>query len=201
MDKVFIGTPIRDIKGYALDRWIASVNALDWDNLELCIVDNSDDAVFSEMVKEKITAKVIHLPNMSGKENEKRLALSREEFRKEFLKSDALYWFSWEADIILPPNALKELMRFIPEFDIVNHYYPDRDNPAIMEECGIGCSLFKRKILEDFNFSENGGYAFCDPLMPQCYYGGDSYLIRRILRAGHKMVDLHNVLNISHLDK
>ena len=202
--KVLIGTPIRDIKEYGIRRWLKSVSELNWDNYLLFMVDNSDTPDFSERVKKYCQEinftkyELLHLEDMGGRESEARLVLSREEIRKKLLSGDWQYWFSWECDIVLPSNVLKELFRFVPEFDVVNHNYPDKQDKN-MEVGGIGCSIYKREILERFSFLEGGGYAECDPLMLNCYYSGDSWLARRVLRTGYKVIDLHNLFEVKHL--
>jgi hypothetical protein len=198
MDKIFIAAPIRDIKAYAIPSWLKSIDEIDWPEKEVLAVDNSDTPAFAEAIDAKDKT-IVQMPNMAGLEPEMRLVISREKMREEFLKSDAAYWFSWECDIILPPDALKILMSFMDRFDVVNHCYPDRDDKT-QEIGGIGCSLFKREILERFDFLDGGGFGYCDPLVPRCYYGGDSWLMKRVLRAGYKMCDLHNVIDIKHLN-
>ena len=215
MEKVFIGVPVRDTKGYSIEKYLESVKALEWDNIEFVMIDNSDTDILTKIIETKLVDKkidvvsmadkemkseVILLPDMMGRESEARLALSREYFREMFLKSDAVYWLSWECDIILPPDALKVLIGILQtnQVDIVNCYYPDRDE-KFKSVSGIGCSLFTRKCLETVSFMDNGAYGYCDSLIPNCYYGGDSWFMRQLERAKFKMLDLHNILEIQHL--
>lgn len=197
--KVLIGTPIHECKEYSIKPWLESVKNCEG-NWFLYLVDNSPTPDFTERVSEMIkgmNAEVLHLENMPN-DMEARLAPSREEIRKKFLVGDYDYWFSWECDIIAPPDTLKTLLSFTDQFDVVNHCYPDRDNLR-GEIWGIGLTLYRRSILEELSFLENGGYGYCDPLEPSCYYGGDGWLVRRITDRGYKMIDLRNLLKVQHL--
>jgi hypothetical protein len=200
--KILIGTPIRDIKEYSIYKWLDNVKELS--QFDTLMVDNSDDELFSIRVKEycgKIglqNYEIIHIPDLKGKESEYRLVQSREVIRNKLLEGDYDYWLSWECDIILPSNTLEVLVPYMEVFDVANHTYPDKDDPNY-EVGGIGCSLFKRYLLEKYSFLEGGGYEKCDPICPNCYYSGDSWLVVRILRGGYKIVDLHGLLNIKHL--
>ena len=201
---LFIGTPIRDIKEYAIYDWLDNVKNINYPKY-LYMVDNSDNPDFSKRIK-KYCKKIdltdfdlLFLGKMLGRENEYRLACSREAIRNKILNGNYNYWFSWECDIILPFNALNILISYMGKFDVVSHCYPSREEKDT-EVGGIGCSMFKREILECFNFLEGGGYAMCDPLKPNCYHSGDSWLITRILRRGYKMVEFHNLLEMRHLN-
>ena len=207
---IVIGTPVRDIKGYSIGRWLKSIYALDWpDPIPIIIVDNTDDTrqvEFADFLNTKIADSGINsqlitsfsTKDVQGLESEPRLAKSREDMRSMLLEMGADVWFSVECDIILPPETLKVMTPYLKDFDMVNHCYPDRDD-KLSEISGFGCALFNMNILKEFNFTDGGGYAMCDPLKPSCYYGNDSWLAIRLLRAGYKVMDMHNVLKIQHL--
>jgi len=203
MKTILIGTPIHECKEYGIARWLKSVSELhgDW---FLYMVDNSDTPHFCDRVRNSckelgiINYELLHLENMRGLESEARLAPSREKIREKLLYGDYEHWFSWECDIILPPETLEIMMEWFPRFDIVNHNYPDREN-SVLEVGGIGCSIYKREIVERFSFLEGGGYAQCDKRMPNNYFSGDSYLVFRALWAGYKMIDFHNLFKCEHL--
>ena len=199
--KILIGTPIHEVKEYGIYEWLDSVSKLDWSDYFLLLVDNSPSRDFPERVKRYcqelgLNFRLVHLERAGDKDVEERLALSREVIREEIIKGGYDVWFSWECDILLPPDALKILLPYLFVFDIVNHMYPDRDDPNI-EVGGIGCSLYKAEIIKKLSFL--GGYGQCDPVVPNCYYSGDSYLVTRALRMKYKMVDFHNLMEVKHL--
>lgn len=201
--KIFIGTPIRDTKEYSVYEWLDSIRELNYPSF-LYMVDNSDMSDFSIKVKEYckkiglINYEMNHLDKMIGRENEYRLVYSRESIRNKMLAGNYDYWLSWECDIVLPSNTLGVLFPYTKTFDVINHCYPDKDD-KLQEVGGVGCSLFKRELLEKFSFLEGGGYAMCDKDKPNCYYSGDSWFCVRVLRAKYKVVDLHNLLEIKHI--
>lgn len=204
MEPVLIGTPIRDTKQYGIKRWLKSVCQLDYNNYLLYMVDNSDTPDFVRYVTDFCNEigftkyEIVHLDSMAGLEGEARLAPSRQKIEEKLISGDFKYWFSWECDTILPSDALKYLLRFFPEFDVVNHTYPDRDDKKL-DVGGIGCSVFKREVMEGYSFTAGGGYGQCEPKNHNCYYSGDSLLMSRMMWADRKIVDIHKVLSIEHL--
>jgi len=203
---ILIGTPIRDIKEYSMRRWLKSVSALAMPRGTLLMVDNSDTPDFSKRVHEYCKEigftryELIHLEDMGGLESEARLAAAREKIREVLLAGKYTHWFSWECDIILPSDTLEKLQRFI-DIDLVHHNYPSRDNDQIVAG-GIGCSLISREIMKQFSMIEGGGYGMCDPDMPNCYHGNESWLFVRAYRAGFSSLHLSQYLkNVEHLAK
>lgn len=201
---VLIGTPIRDIKEYSTRRWLKSVSQLALPHGKLLMVDNSDTPDFSERVHEYCKEigftryEFIHLEDMGGREPEARLAVAREKIREVLLAGKYTHWFSWECDILLPTDALLKLQRFV-DIDIVHHNYPSREDKNFSVG-GIGCSLVSRKVVQQFSFTENGGYGQCDPDYPGCYHGNESWFLIRALRAGYSSLQLTGYLkNIEHL--
>lgn len=210
--KIVIGTPIRDVKGYSIGRWLQAISALEWDEpISVIAVDNTDDThqeEFKTFIDTKIKEitpslatvdhSIISVKDVYGLEPEARLVKAREKMREEVLALSPDVWFSVECDIILPPDTLKVLVPYLDTFDVVNHCYPDREN-KYQEVGGIGCSLYRIKWLKENSFLDGGGYAMCNPLEPNCYYSGDSWFMKRLLVQGAKMVDFHNLLDIKHL--
>ena len=197
--KILIGTPIRDGKGYCIYEWLDSVKALEH-QCDVLLVDNSDTEDFVDRVAEhceriKLDIRILHLDNMRGKEVLERIALSHKRIQEKVLEGGYDYWFSLECDNIVPANALHILLTEIEGIEVVRHFYPEKTRKHI-EVDGIGCALFKRKILEDFKLGE---YGTCDSLEPQRAYSPDNWLYMKLWREKVKVKDLHNFLDIKHL--
>jgi len=197
--KILIGTPIRDVKGYCIYEWLDSVKALEY-KFDVLLVDNSDtedfvDRVATHCERIKLDARIIPLGGMRGKTVYERIALSHKRIRKEVLKGGYDYWFSLECDNIVPADTLDILLAEIEDAEVVRHFYPEKTRPHI-EVDGIGCALFKRRILEDFKLGE---YGMCDLLEPKRVYSSDNWLYLRLWREKVKIKDLHNFLDIKHL--
>jgi hypothetical protein len=201
MDKVLIGTPIHQMKDYSMKRWLQSVRCLDWDNIHLLMVDNSPDPSYVDKIKGYCKEvgltdyEIIHI-NPPIEEGEERIAYAREEIRKYLIKGDWDYWLSWECDVLVPPDALKQLMPFADKFATISHNYPARENPNDIME-GFGFTLIKRRMVEMFGFIMELG--LCDPLMPNCYHGGESWFFRRCIRAGFAHLTIDNLFRTEHL--
>ena len=121
--KILIGTPIHEIKDYAIRRWLKSVSEIQVDEKcqwHLFMVDNSQNSNYWKKVDKYcrqlnfVNYDLIHLDNMTDDdEHEKeRLGTSREKIRQKLLHENWDYWFSWECDILCPPNILTTLLNY-----------------------------------------------------------------------------------------
>lgn len=207
MDKLkfLLGTPVHEKKEYSIYKFLDSIKAYDLPGLDIYIVDNSDTADFARRIEaycQKINlerSKVVHMEGMNDLEQEARLAKARDNIRDYMLAGDYTHWLSVESDIILPPQAPQKLLPFLDQFKFINNFYPDRADPNI-ELSGLGFTIVARELMEKFSFSVGGGYAQCDPLVPNCYYSNDSWFVVRVRRAGYATVDFHGlVAGIKHL--
>lgn len=193
--QILIGTPIHEMKDYSISRWLQAVAAIDH-AYHLLMVDNSENPDWHKQVHDYCkdagvsNYTLIHLPNMKdGADYEcERLAFSREKIREELLQHYD-YWWSWECDILCPPETLTYLLRFTPEFDAIYHTYPARGTTIRDgEQDGIGCVLYSKEIFKTFKFAEN-----MNPL------GADGRLLFETQRRGWKIIELHNVFQLEHL--
>lgn len=202
--KIAIGTPIHEVKGYGIHRWLDNVKQLQDQVDYIFISDNSNEPEFLATVQEYavsigITKAVFHHePEMHDREDEYRRMISREWFRNQILASDADVWLSWECDIIVGAEAIATLLPYLNVFDSLTMSYPDRDHKDEMVG-GIGFAMLKRGILERFSFLDGGGYAICNQDRPNCYYSGDSWLMQRAIGAGFVHADFSNLFPIDHL--
>jgi hypothetical protein len=205
--KIFVGTPINENKEYGIYRWLDNMKAQKWaGDISYFLADNSNTPAFSERVRayaEGIGLQnviVTHLTNMSAKEVELKRTDSREFFRNYFLTTDCDVWLSWECDIIVEEGGLAKIVPFLDYFDIIKCAYPMREFQAALCN-GIGFALFKRTVMAGVSFSIGGGYGFCNPKFINCFYGNDSWFLAQAIDLGFTVVDLINVVSISHLEE
>ena len=190
MAKILIGTPIHESKDYAMERFLKSINELEKPcQVDLFLVDNS-----TQEYADKYGATHIDCENSTAEE---RIARSREVIRQRVVDEGYDYWFSVENDVILPPGALNEMLRY-QEFDIIGHNYPSRYNPNDLT-WGFGCTLIKRWCLEKFGFLKE--YGNVDPEMPDCWHGGEHWFIKRVRKAGGRYVCFDNLFTCEHLNE
>lgn len=202
--RILIGTPIHVCKDYCMERWLKSVSEFTYP-YDLLIVDNSPDASYMERVKGYCKKfglanyKLAHVDVDQGLYVDGKISYAREIIRQEVLTKGYDAWCSLECDVIAPPNALNELVRLIGDYLEINHHYPSRENPdEIMG--GFGLSLIKKEALLKYGFINE--YGFCDPEMPDCFQGGESWFMRRILRNGGKYINLSGIIKpIYHLNE
>lgn len=206
MSKVLIGTPIHEMKNYSIKRWLQNVMAIELDKNDswrLFMVDNSQNKDWQERVKEYCRElnfseyDLVSLPDMKDGEDfeTERLALSREKIRHKLLYENFDYWFSWECDILCPPEILKALLRYTNDFEVVYHSYPPRGGEPIgaggyVEQDGIGCALFSRRVFYEFAFAKDN-----------LALGADGRLIFETIRRGFKIMEIHNLFRLEHLGK
>ena len=196
--KILLGTPIHVSKDYAVQRWLDCVAALSHPIDELFLVDNSPTPDYSEQLKERVPFATVLYCNLVERQLDFRIAHAREIIRRKVLDNGYDWWFSWECDTLAPPECLDVLLRFGQEFDIVHHSYPTRQDPDIKENA-FGLSILHHRVLEQHVFIGQAGEI--DPLMPNCFHGGESWFSRRVLRAGGKYIELFGVIQpVIHLD-
>lgn len=204
---IVIGTPVHESKAYAMTEWLDSVNALimpDGIEKQLIIVDNSPTTEFIQQVDAYIKEKgykfieTYRLPLLGSAVSEHRMAKSREEFTKKIKEKESIDWFlSWECDIIVDAEALLKLWKYKDDFQLISSTYPSREDITCI--CGgIGFMLMHMDVLRQFEWMGDGGYGQCDVTHPSCVHSNDSWMIHRALRAGYKLIEFTNYLNIRH---
>ncbi len=205
MMKVLIGTPVHESKDYGLKQWLKSVSEIEvpsscqW---LLYMVDNSPGSHYQDTIRKycsEIGFTNYELTNLAdlpdGEDGAKeRLGVSREAIRQKLLAQDWDFWFSWECDIICPPNILSVLLRYTADFDVVGHTYPLRSveptryTDAYKELESMGLLLLPKRLFIDYGFMEGVRH-----------HPSDVPLINEIIKHGWKWASLHNYLVIDHL--
>ena len=204
--KILIATPIHQIKDYAIKRWLASVAKLQLKYpADLILVDNSLGMSYVEKIKDYLKKygirnyKVKHLELPPDKERFERIARCREIIRQAFLSKDYDAWFSWENDIIIPPDGLSKLVALMKagNFMVVDHNCWMRGFPgAYCSDFGI--CLIAREALKKYSFLLKFG---SDPDMPGTFEPSEAWFKRRILRDGGNCIEVEGVINpVVHLN-
>lgn len=173
-------------KEYAMQRWLDAVDNLDWPNKRMLLVDNSDTPEFYERWCERVSMIRIELQR---EPMNRRIALSMERIRQEFLASDATYWLNLESDVIAPPETIRVLLKHGQQACWTSHNYPDRTNPE-QGMSGFGCSLFSRLLMEQTSFAQAPAETTCDG-----WYWRNEVQPRRL-----PVVELWGMLKIEHLN-
>ncbi len=148
--KVLVACPTHLVKEYAMQEWIDCVNALDYPNYDVLVVDNSPTPELYKRWKDKVN--IVHLPNTDQSENAAaRINDSMQVIQKQFLEGDYMWWFNLEIDVIVPPEMLNLLIKY--PSDWTSHDYEVRGGGGRMT--GIGCSLLSRDIAGVADFTSN----------------------------------------------
>ncbi len=146
--KVLVSCPTHECKEYAHQAWIDMVNKIDYPNYEVFVVDNSPTSDCAKRWG-------FEWYDPRDGDMAHRMADSMEIVRRKFLAGNYAWWWNVEIDIIPDPQMLKTLLRDGKGADWIAHCYPCRGGS---DQCcsGVGCSLWSRRLIEDFCFSECG---------------------------------------------
>ncbi len=157
--KVLISCPTHQAKEYAHKAWLDAVKAIDWPNFEIFVVDNSPTPDCAqrwgfEWLGDYTGGAVDPKLDMA-----QRMAACMEIARQKFLSEGFALWFNIEIDIIVEPEMLKTLLRYGRGCDWIAHTYPPRGGGRIECNSGVGCSIWSRRLIEDFLFTGSGDHA------------------------------------------
>ncbi len=153
LPKILVACPNHVIKEYAFQEWINNVKSLTYSNYDILVIDNSpNDSDFMDRYKDQVPIKHIDTTDIEEL-MVLRLNLSYEEIRKEFLSGDYQRLMIIESDIITPKNIIEKMLYWGRDTDWISHAYPSRGS-TVDQEQGIGCSMFTRRLMEEFNFKD-----------------------------------------------
>ncbi len=106
--KILVGCPTYVGKGYCLKEYAETVKALDYDNYDVILVDNSEgDSYFKEIREKGLKAWHLEPKELAARE---RIAVCRNLLRKMTLENYD-YLLSLEQDVIPPKGILKGLLK------------------------------------------------------------------------------------------
>jgi hypothetical protein len=177
--KVLVGCPTSESKGYALERYVKGVQALNYGNFEVLLADNSKGSEYHDRIKS------LGLPVVKGPYSDsarKRIVDSRNILRQKVLDEGYDYLFSLEQDVIPPEDVIQKLIRHDKKI-VSGVYFSYQTNngvtllvpllwkrvgknevrymlekevmePRLIEvgACGVGCILIHRDVLEKVKF-------------------------------------------------
>lgn len=201
--RILIGTPIHQIKDYAMEKWLKNVARVQKKTpADLLLVDNSPNLDYAKIVEGYCAKyglnnyKVTHIDfeqGMSDTEREKRIEMAQETIRHEVLSNNYDAWFSWECDQIIPPNALAKLIGLIESgIMIVVHNSWMRQSPNDMN-FDMGCTLVSRECLKKFGFLPEDG--------SDSWLGEDTIYAKRVLKRGGNYITVFGLIDpVYHLD-
>ena len=116
--KVLIGCPVSKHHEYSTEAYIEHLKKLDYPNHNILLVDNSDTDEFYNKFKDRIN---IARAGQQFQSIKKKITYCRNVLRKKVLDENYDYFFSVEQDVLVPADALKQLMSH--NKDIVSGVY------------------------------------------------------------------------------
>lgn len=205
--RILIGTPIHQVKDYAMERWMENVAKLQLEYpADLLLMDNSSGLDYVEKVKgycAKYRIRNYEIEHLELDQNklssDMRINVAQEVIRRKILSSDYDAWFSWECDQIIPANTLGELIRLMKMVNCtmaLHNCWARWNSDVLMTD--MGCTLIKKECLEessflpelDGNISLNESDRF------------KSVFKDRVLKSGGSIIEAFGVINpIYHLNK
>lgn len=205
--KILIGTPIHQIKDYAMEKWLQNAAKLQKKSpADLLLVDNSPGLEYVEKVKRYLAKyriknyKIEHLELPPQQDVYERVARCREIIRQQLLSSKYDAWFSWECDQLIPTNTLDELVRMMKggNFMMVVHNCWDRQTPGGLNT-DMGVTLINRRCLEKYGFLFQFG---ADPHMPDTWRSNQAWFKKQVLKSGGNYIEVFGVIDpIYHLNE
>lgn len=153
--KVLVTCTVYDGKAYCFDRWIEMAKGLTYPNREIFVVDNSKAPDFYEKYRVQIPMARL---TFEGQKDDKwyRVCRSMAEVQRYFLARDYEYWMNIESDNV-PPSDIIEMLLAVGkpvDADWTQHCYPTYTDPNGTMMQGIGCALFSRRLMTDFDWSD-----------------------------------------------
>ncbi|MBI2049647.1 hypothetical protein HYT32_01955 [Candidatus Roizmanbacteria bacterium] len=212
--KILIGTPIHQIKDYAIEKWLKNVSDLILEYpADLLLMDNSPGLSYVEKVKEyckKYAIKKYQIEHFeintkqltSSEARSLRVEISQEMIRRKTLKEGYDGWFSWECDQIIPTNTLSEMVRLMKAENymmvVANSWA--RTDPSHLN-ANMGVTLISKEGLEKAWFlPERDGKISQD--LADSYNADETMFKKRILKSGGNFVEIYGVIKpIYHLNK
>jgi 2-polyprenyl-3-methyl-5-hydroxy-6-metoxy-1,4-benzoquinol methylase len=153
--KVLVSCPTHELKEYAHAAWLEMARTVNYPNYEIFVVDNSATRECAE--RWGFAWMGDRYPEALSMGQCERMGRSMQIAQDKFLAENFQWWFNVEIDVIPAPEMLKTLLRLGCGADWIAHVYPARGGDI---ECcsGIGCSLWSRKLIQDFRFETMGDH-------------------------------------------
>jgi len=158
--KVVIGTTFAKLPIYILEYFFSNQIAIQkkYPDLELIISTSNNN--FKIDIPKELNCRVIKYQKSSvisfdslfipQKNRIQDMVAGRNVVRNYFLKSDAEYFLSVDADMVYDPNIVSILMNEIKNSDIVMSGYMKKNHRL---GYSLGCALIRREVLEKVKFN------------------------------------------------
>lgn len=117
--KILLCAPINIIKEYCIYDWLNAIKKLTYPDIEIFLVDNSNNTAFSDKIRELGFNCQYEPPG--NREAREFMASSLERCRIKFLSGDYDYFFSLECDIFPPNDIIEKLLAH--DLDVVGVTY------------------------------------------------------------------------------
>lgn len=202
--RILIGTPIHEIKEYAMKRWLKNVAELQKKSpTNVLLVDNSPGLAYVDKVNgysKKYGVKNYEIKHLEINQNQpvaERIGRSREIIRQHFLAHNYDAWFSWESDQIIPVNTLSKLVEIMKVGDYMM-VHPNAWSREMQSEpmADFGVCLIRRWCLEKYSFLLDG------PKARGAWHGGEAWFKKQVLKGGGSFIEIYGIINpIYHLKK
>jgi len=122
--KILLFCPVSNYKDYIIWDWIRHIKKLTYQNLDILLIDNSDNKLFAQ----RIAAEGIDCINAhkQGENIASKMLVCYKIFHHWFLENKYDYWFSLECDVFPPLNIIEWLLCYrlpavgIPYFTFAN---------------------------------------------------------------------------------
>ncbi len=210
--KILIGTPIHQVKDYAMWHWLKNVRMLEYP-ADVFLTGNSPTPDYVPKVKEYCRKLGIPLvTNLSrpvsksgknckieywgrytkGMQPQQRINYCEEVIRQKVLDKGYDAWFSWECDQLIPLDTLNKMIKLMQDSgaSMVVHNSWARKNPTEYN-LDMGVALIKREALEKAGPLYHKG---------KNWRGGLSWYKERVLKSGGNYIDAYGLIKpIYHL--
>jgi len=112
--KVLLATPTAEVKDYCMLDWISHIKKLTYPNLDILIVDNSDNPEYYKKIKKALgdRGKVIHVKRKENQRIHELMCDCNNKIRASVInkKNDYKFLFSLESDLFPPLNIIEYLL-------------------------------------------------------------------------------------------
>ncbi len=157
--KVVIGTTITKLPAYILEEFFSNQKEIQENYPDSELVISTSDDNFRIDTPRELKCKIIKYQKSvitdtdiftANKIRILDMVEGRNVARSYFLRSDAEYFLSVDADMIYDPNLISILMDEIKNYDIVMSGYMKKNHRL---GYSLGCALIRRKVLEKVKFN------------------------------------------------
>ncbi len=111
--RILVGSPVSKHHWYCTEDYIKGLLALTYDNLDILLIDNSDDEKFYEWITKKTEntkIKIIKAAN-NVESIKQKIAQCREILRKKVIEENYDYLFCIDQDVVPPKDSIERFLK------------------------------------------------------------------------------------------